>query len=61
MVCLRVRGTTPIEVDANWALYNVSNEAENLHHMSLMATDAVWSIGIYPYSAESDCLDEDDW
>lgn len=32
-------------------LYNVSNEAENLD-LSLMATDAVWSIGIYSYDAE---------
>lgn len=30
-------GSTKLEIDTNWALYHVGNEAENLDHLSLMA------------------------
>ncbi|EMS58476.1 hypothetical protein TRIUR3_23451 [Triticum urartu] len=36
-------------------------EAEDLTQISLMASDAVRTIGIYPYDAESDCSEFDEF
>lgn len=53
--------SSPIVSDVACDFYGVSQEAENLNHISLMATDAIRTIGIYPYDAESDCSEYDEF
>ena len=48
-------GSSPIVSDVAWDFYGVSQEAEDLTQISFMATDAIWTIGIYPYDEESNC------
>lgn len=52
-------GCIALKINTNWAFYNVKTEAANLGHLSLMVTDGVQTICIYPNDAESNfCEDE---
>lgn len=56
--CLQVVSPSR-SINTNWAFYNVKTEAANLGHLSLMVTDGVQTICIYPNDAESNfCEDE---
>lgn len=49
-------GSTALKIN-----YNVKNEAANLGHLSLMATDAVQTICIYPNDAESNFFEDEEF
>ncbi|KAM3230412.1 hypothetical protein ACQJBY_060912 [Aegilops geniculata] len=54
-------GSSYVVSDVAWDFYGISQEAKDLTQISLMATDAVRTIGIYPYDAESDCSEFDEF
>ena len=52
-------GSSSVVSDVAWDFYGIIQDAEDLTQISLMASDAVRTIGIYPYDAEAECFEVD--
>lgn len=54
-------GSSSIVDDVAWDCYHLTQEADNLAYLSVMSTDAVKSLGDYPYDTESDFSECDEF